>query len=217
MATYTKNYNLIKPDLTDLVDVANLNDNFDTIDTKIKEAADAIPPVATVEVAGIVKPDGTTVTVDEDGTIHGAQTYVLPTASEDTLGGVKIGDNLTINANGKLNAYAQVQTDDVPTKDSTNVPKSGGTYTMINNLLVQVSNLEGQVSALTTGINWLAAVATYDDIATTYTAPADGDTVMCLDTGNAYQYNGTEWILIFASLVSAATVAETQAVLEVVS
>lgn len=217
MATYTKNYNLIKPDLTDLVDVANLNDNFDTIDTKIKEAADAIPPVATVEVAGIVKPDGTTVTVDEDGTIHGAQTYVLPTASEDTLGGVKIGDNLTINANGKLNAYAQIQTDDVPTKDSTNVPKSGGTYTMINNLLVQVSNLEGQVSALTTGINWLAAVATYDDIATTYTAPADGDTVMCLDTGNAYQYNGTEWVLIFASLVSAATVAETQAVLEVVS
>lgn len=217
MATYTKNYNLIKPDLTDLVDVANLNDNFDTIDTKIKEAADAIPPVATVEVAGIVKPDGTTVTVDEDGTIHGAQTYVLPTASEDTLGGVKIGDNLTINANGKLNAYAQIQTDDVPTKDSTNVPKSGGTYTMINNLLVQVSNLEGQVSALTTGINWLAAVATYDDIATTYTAPADGDTAMCLDTGNAYQYNGTEWVLIFASLVSAATVAETQAVLEVVS
>lgn len=217
MATYTKNYNLIKPDLTDLVDVANLNDNFDTIDTKIKEAADAIPPVATVEVAGIVKPDGTTVTVDEDGTIHGAQTYVLPTASADTLGGVKIGDNLTINANGRLNAYASVQTDNVPTKDSTNVPQSGGTYTMINNLLVQVSNLEGQVTALTTGINWLAAVATQADIAITYTTPADGDTVMCLDTGNAYQYNGTEWALIFASLVSAATVAETQAVLEVVS
>lgn len=215
MATYTKNYKLAKPDLSDAVDVSVLNKNFDTIDEEIKKAADAIPPVATVDVAGIVKPDGESITVDEDGTIHGAQTYTLPTASVDTLGGIKVGENLTMSEDGKLNAYASIHTDDVPTKDSTNVPTSGGTYTMVNNLLVQVSNLNDQVVALTTGVNWLEAVATQSDIASTYPSPTKGDTVMCLDTNIAYQYNGTKWISVFASLVPVATVVETQSVLEV--
>ena len=46
--------------------------------------------VATTEAAGIVKPDGTTVTVDPDGTIHSAGSYELPQATSTTLGGVKI-------------------------------------------------------------------------------------------------------------------------------
>ena len=32
-------------------------------------------PIATVEIAGIVKPDGTTITVDADGTLHGRNSY----------------------------------------------------------------------------------------------------------------------------------------------
>lgn len=55
-------------------------------------------PVATEETLGGIKPDGTTITVDEDGTIHGASTYELPTASDTVLGGVKI-DNDTIKSN----------------------------------------------------------------------------------------------------------------------
>ena len=55
-------------------------------------------PVATAESIGGVKPDGTTITVDEDGTIHGANTYELPIASNTVLGGVKIdGDTIKIN------------------------------------------------------------------------------------------------------------------------
>ena len=38
MATQTTHYNLKKPDLSDLVKVSDLNDNFDTIDEKIYEA-----------------------------------------------------------------------------------------------------------------------------------------------------------------------------------
>ena len=49
--------------------------------------------VATTEAAGIVKPDGTTVTVDPDGTIHSAGSYVLPEATSTTLGGVKIASD----------------------------------------------------------------------------------------------------------------------------
>lgn len=125
MATTTLNYGFIKPDSNDDVDIAVLNDNFDKIDKQLKIAEEALPPVATKAVAGIVKPDGTTITVDSDGTIHGAQTYQLPIASGNTLGGVKIGKNLTMQEDGTLNAYASLETDSAPTKGSSNVPTSG--------------------------------------------------------------------------------------------
>ena len=60
--------------------------------------------IATTSKAGIVKPDGTTITIDTDGTLHGASTYSLPTASATTLGGIKVGDNLSITEDGTLSA-----------------------------------------------------------------------------------------------------------------
>ena len=55
-------------------------------------------PTASVDILGGVKIDGSTITIDDDGTIHGANTYELPTASDTVLGGVKI-DNDTIKIN----------------------------------------------------------------------------------------------------------------------
>lgn len=43
MATLTPNYSLIKPDLSDNVDVDDLNDNMDIIDTTMKAIADSVP------------------------------------------------------------------------------------------------------------------------------------------------------------------------------
>jgi len=43
MATTTTNYGLIKPDLTDNVDIDDINDNMDTIDTTMKAIADSVP------------------------------------------------------------------------------------------------------------------------------------------------------------------------------
>ena len=61
---------------------------------------------ATTDAFGIVKPDGTTITV-ENGVIHGASTYELPTASLTTLGGVKIdGQTITIQ-DGIISASAR--------------------------------------------------------------------------------------------------------------
>lgn len=55
-------------------------------------------PVATEDKLGGVKPDGTTIKIDEDGTIHGANTYELPTATTEILGGVKVdGDTIKVN------------------------------------------------------------------------------------------------------------------------
>ena len=55
-------------------------------------------PTASINTLGGVKVDGTTITIDENGTIHGANTYELPVASNTVLGGVKI-DNDTIKTN----------------------------------------------------------------------------------------------------------------------
>lgn len=62
-------------------------------------------PIATTEVAGKVKPDGTTITVTEDGTISANSSYTLPTASTTQLGGVKVdGTSVTINSDGVISA-----------------------------------------------------------------------------------------------------------------
>ena len=42
MATRTRNYQLIKPDGADLVNIEDLNGNFDTIDARMKANADAV-------------------------------------------------------------------------------------------------------------------------------------------------------------------------------
>lgn len=39
MSTFTENYDLIKPDLQDFYDVADFNENMDTIDTALSETA----------------------------------------------------------------------------------------------------------------------------------------------------------------------------------
>jgi len=55
-------------------------------------------PAASSNELGGVKIDGTTITIDENGTIHGANTYELPISDTNTLGGVKIdGDTIKIN------------------------------------------------------------------------------------------------------------------------
>lgn len=41
MSTKTTNYNLIKPEYTDTPDITAMNVNWDTIDTKLKEASES--------------------------------------------------------------------------------------------------------------------------------------------------------------------------------
>lgn len=70
-------------------------------------------------VIGGVKADGTTTTVDTDGTIHAVmpEPYTLPTASTTTLGGVKVdGTSITI-ADGVISSTQPTKTSDL-TNDS---------------------------------------------------------------------------------------------------
>lgn len=64
-------------------------------------------------------------TTDEKNKLAGIETgannYTLPTAAADTLGGIKVGQNLSISEDGVLSANAQqIEVDDVLNADSTN-------------------------------------------------------------------------------------------------
>lgn len=76
--------------------------------------------VATSKVAGVVKPDGKTITVDTNGVIKAINTYTLPTASTSTLGGVKV-DNDTIMINNGV-----ISIDKSQLSASNGLPTGGG-------------------------------------------------------------------------------------------
>lgn len=48
MATFTPNYNLKKPATSDLVNIADLNGNMDTLDTQLKLLSDSIKPTRSI-------------------------------------------------------------------------------------------------------------------------------------------------------------------------
>lgn len=81
-----------------------ITDAQGTTTADITNGTDANVPIATTSVAGKVMPDGTTITVAADGTISSAAAYTLPPATTSTLGGVIVGNNLTVDANGTLDA-----------------------------------------------------------------------------------------------------------------
>lgn len=68
------------------------------------------PMYATTYSPGFVKIDGSTITIDSNGIISAVggggsgSGYVLPPASASTLGGIKVGSNLSVTADGVLSA-----------------------------------------------------------------------------------------------------------------
>ena len=88
-----------------LVDKPHLQRFKSKLDIFLNETFVKKTDVATTNHLGIVKPDGTTITIDENGIITGNGGYTLPTASTDTLGGVKIdGTTVTIDENGVISS-----------------------------------------------------------------------------------------------------------------
>ena len=67
------------------------------------------------------------------------------------------------------------------------------------------NEIDNKFSTLETNIDWKEAVATYDDIATTYPNPEDGWTVNVKDTDYTYRYNGTDWVAISANAIPKST------------
>lgn len=129
-----------------------ITDAQGTTTADIRNGEDGNVPIATTSVAGKVKPDGTTITVTADGTISSAAAYTLPPATTSTLGGVIVGNNLTVAANGTLDATDTTYT------AGTNVQISAGnvisatdtTYSAFAGATSSVAGTAGLVPAPTT-------------------------------------------------------------------
>lgn len=69
------------------------------INSNFTELYSKIPPLASSSTFGLVKVDGSSITVNNQGAIT-ATPYSLPVASSSVLGGVKQGANVSISAEG---------------------------------------------------------------------------------------------------------------------
>jgi hypothetical protein len=65
--------------------------------------------------------------------------------------------------------------------------------------------IDNKISELVTSMTWKPAVATYDDIATTYPNPQEGWTVVTTDTNIAWRYTNGAWIKISANTIPVVT------------
>lgn len=114
------NVGVFASDIQALKTVSHSHGNKETIDKfgtnsegkltwdSVTVGSDYTLPVATDSTLGGVKVDGTTITVDSNGTIHGSSSYELPIASNTTLGGVKVdGTSITINSDGVISSASQ--------------------------------------------------------------------------------------------------------------
>lgn len=109
-----------------------------------------------------------------------------------------------------------------PTSGSTDVMTSGGTFTALAGKADNATTLSGygindaytkteideKISELVEGMTWKPAVATYNDIATTYPNPQEGWTVCCTDTNIVWRYSGGQWVQISANTIPLASATE---------
>lgn len=66
-----------------------------------------------------------------------SQSTTIPVATKSTLGGIKVGENLTITADGVL----AVDTTTNATQDNTKPITSGGVYTVVGNIDALLKNI----------------------------------------------------------------------------
>ena len=84
-----------------LANVSSSGSYTDLVDKPHIPATYNLPVATTVTLGGVIV-DGTTITVDANGKIKGSNSYVLPIANLTTVGGVKQGANITIDATGVI-------------------------------------------------------------------------------------------------------------------
>lgn len=104
---------------------------------------------------GVVKIDGETIYLDDNGVLKGANQYELPVASTLTLGGVKVdGTTVTINPNGVISSAGKGGVDYSTTEQSTGL-------TWIDGDMIYQKTFSASVSC--TGGQWneICAVPSY--------------------------------------------------------
>lgn len=112
----------------------------------------------------------------------------LPMASATKLGGIKVGDGLSINAEGVLRATAESGVSDWA--DIQNKPTTLAELGITD--AASAADIEALSDRIAQAYSFKGSVATYDDLAN-IESPAPGATYNVADTGMNYAWTGTEW------------------------
>lgn len=169
-------------------------------------------PIATADTLGGIKVDGTTITVDADGTIHGTNIYELPTASDTVLGGVKVDNTtITIDENGVISG---ANTYELPIATQTvlgGVKPDGTTITVNDNGVITCindSSIPNWVASTTYTIGMLVINDTTMYQCTT--AHTSGNTFDEVEKGNWVALTGEKGVKGDTGVSPTATVAQTE-------
>lgn len=163
--------------------------------TKTSATADLAKKVNVVSGKGLSTNDYTTTEKNKlAGIAEGANNYTLPIATANTLGGIKIGANLTITADGALSAV-QGKLDTSPFETKTNAANTYLSKTSFNSTIANYV-LKSDIAAAV--IN-RGSVDSYADLPSTGQKNGDMYNVKAADAahnikaGDNVVWNGTEW------------------------
>ncbi|MDR1890664.1 MAG: hypothetical protein LBQ23_00560 [Puniceicoccales bacterium] len=130
-------------------------------------------------------------TSDGLGWSEESSSYTLPTASADTLGGIKVGSNLSI-ANGVLSADGQTYTLPIATASILGGIKPDGTTITVNPSTGEASAIGGEGGGSGNSDDWVPSLQyvdlTYGASGDAYTAPTDGWVYVKCTTSNTNAY-----------------------------
>ena len=175
-------------------------------------------PAATTSVLGGVKPDGNTITVDEDGTIHGANTYTLPIATTAVLGGIKVdGTTITVNSEGVITC---INDSSIPNWVASTAYTTG--MLVVNGTVIyqcKTEHTSGATFDVTEKTNWIALTGEKGEKGDSGTSPTAnvtqtelGATISVTDdsgTTTANISNGTSAMLSVTQTITGCTVTAT--------
>lgn len=178
--------------------------------------------------------DGTTITIDENGVLHGTtvdNAFSLTSANPVQNKVVKkkfddmdkeiaqnatdvesletvISSHISDSNNPHHISKTQIGLANVEDKSSETIRNEitkDNVTTALGYTPYTPNEIDNKFSSVETNISWKESVGTFNDIATIYPNPSDGWTVNVNDTDYTYRYDGSEWIAISANSIPKAT------------
>ena len=174
-----------------------------------------------------LKVDGTSITIDGNGVVHGAniddafsltsenavQNKVVKAKFDEVDGKINANETTILSHKNDQNnphnvTKSQLNLGNVEDKSSETI-RGEITKENVTNALGYTpytpNEVDNKFSTLETNIDWKEAVDTFADIAVAYPSPEDGWTVNTKDNNITYRYNGSEWVAISANAIPKAT------------
>lgn len=194
----------------------NVTPFVDLVTTTTDGLMKATDKVSLDKVASIVKDDaGETLFLAGDGTyktvVATATTIAAANTTYDNTKANKLTSTNIQDAIDEILTGMPLIDDTAATTDFTKLLSAGKIYDLLDgkaneththvcaditdltSKYYDIKTIDQKIADVTTGVIWKESVATYTDIATTYTSPETGWLVATLDTQQIYRYNGTTW------------------------